>query len=254
MSNRSLPDRAVTPEWMGAALRIARMGKPWLESRHLLEISMRDHVDSETGRSKAATVLAHCWLKSSEEAGSLVEWATEHASGDMRPWHLGVLLGNYAFFDERCAEIGRRIGLSHEIDTGQLRSVMKGAWGDRVAVDVATRSSIRTLRSFEVLHGDHGDSASDVGNRIPVESDVYPWLVHAVMVGRGVMEIDLRDVFRAPELFMFALPRVLNAGYPNLERFTEGGGRVVIRRVVKRTTSRPVDRQLPIDRQLTLDV
>ncbi|MDF1597628.1 MAG: hypothetical protein P1T08_16235 [Acidimicrobiia bacterium] len=257
MSNRSLPDRAVTPEWMSTALRIARMDKPWIEARRLLEIALRDEVESETGRSKTATLLAHCWLRPSKGAEPLVDWATEHADGDVRVWQLGVLIANYSFFGELCGEIGRRIGLSHEIDTSQLRTAMKGKWGDRNAVDVATQSSIRTLRSFGVIHGEEGDSASKPGDQIRVEPAVFPWLVHALLVGRNAMEVDLREALTAPELFMFDLPTGVGNGYPHLEHFTEGSGRVVVGIVKQRALPQTPTKQLALDvdnsKQLDLD-
>ena len=194
----------------------------------MLEVALRDEIDAPTGRRKTATVIGGSWLKPSEEATSLVDWAIEHASSDIRVWHLGVLMANYSFVAELCAEIGRRLSLADAIDTSELRAVMKGSWGDRDVVNVATRSSIRTLRSFGVITGDEGDPESGMGDQIVVDDDALPWLIHVLLVARGVQEIDFRDVKKAPELFMFDVPGKLINGYPYVERFSEGGGRQVV--------------------------
>lgn len=229
----------VTPDLMSTALRIAQLGKPGAEARHLLEIALRDHVDSKTGRRKTATILAGSWLQPATEAKPVVEWGRTHVTGDVRVWHLGVLMANYSFLGELCAAIGRKLSLSEAVDTTALRSEMKSRWGDRDVVNVATRSAIRTLRAFKVLTGKEGDPESGAGPRLAVDRSSFAWLVHVLLVCRGAVEIDTREVARAPELFMFGLPSLVPNDYPNLERFTEGGGRVVLRRVM------PHARRLP---------
>jgi hypothetical protein len=42
--------------------------------------------------------------------------------------------------------------------------------------------------------------------------------------------MDRDEVISAAELFMFELNGLASADYPNLERFSEGGSRVVLRR------------------------
>jgi len=249
MSNRRILDRMVTPEWMSTALRIARMDKPWPEARQLLEVALRDKVEAKTGRRKTATVLAGSWLKPAPEAQAVVDWAKEHAGGDIRVWHLGVLMANYSFLGDVCAEVGRTLALAQEVDTRSLRSAMKSTWGDRDVVNVATRSAIRTLRSFGCLVGENGESRSEVGCRITPERSTVPWLIHALMVARGVREVDLRDALAAPEFFMFDLPTSIDNGYPHIERFTEGSGRVVIGIVERREHSPPAS-----TKQMSLDV
>ena len=247
MSNRRLLDRRLTPEWMNIALRIARSSQPRTEARHLLDVALRDEIEAPTARRKTATILAGSWLNPAPEAECVVDWGKRHAGGDLRIWHLGVLLANYTFFDDVCTAIGRAIRLGHEITTVNLRSAMKGRWGDREVVDTATRAALRPLRSFGVLVGDRGATVSVPGELLGVDPEAYPWLVHALLVGRGVEEAELRDVQRAPELFMFELPDLLPNGYPHLERFREGGGREVVGVVERRPNPTPSIRQLELE-------
>lgn len=249
MSNRRLMDRMATPELMDIGLRVARMEKSHAEARELLEIALRDEIDSETARRKTATILAGSWLKPAREATLVVDWAREHAAGDLRVWHLGVLLSGYRFFGDVCARVGRRLGMGEVVDSRDLRAALKSEWGDREVVDVATRGAVRTLRAFGVLASRGDRHESEQGSRLEVDDSTYPWLVHSLLVSRGISEIDMRSIPGAPELFPYDLPTRMGNGYPYLERFTEGSGRTVVQCQVPRVSPRG-----PAARQLTLDV
>jgi hypothetical protein len=247
----------VTPALMDKALRISREVKTYAEARRLLEISLRDEIESPENRKKTGSILAGSWLAPTEEAESLVAWGRKHAGGDLRIWHLGVLLANYRFFADACSAIGRSAGLGREVDTTDLRSALKASWGDKENVNVATRSSVRTLRAFGVLGGGRGESTSEVEEPIAVPGDQLLWLVHALLVARDRSEGDLREALGAPELFMFDMSAAVENGYPNVERFTEGSGRVVVgvvqryereARVAKQTAL-----QLDLSGQLEID-
>jgi len=229
---------------MSLALGFARSEDDPSRGRELLDFSLRDDIESKTGRKKTVTVLTRSWLIPDPEAEAVVEWGVEHAGGDLRPGHLGVLFANYAFFVDACAAIGRQLSLGSSVSTRELRTTLKHRWGDREVIDVASRGVIRTLISFGVLSPTDDDSISEPGKPIVIDGEVYPWLIHAVLVGRGEMETDIRSVTGTPEFFMFDLPPTVSRDYPNLEHFTEGGGRVVVRRrSMPRVTIDPV-RQL----------
>jgi hypothetical protein len=238
----------VTPGFMDKALRISREGKPYAEARRLLDISLRDEIESKENRKKTGSILAGSWLAPTDEAETLVAWGREHAGGDLRIWHLGVLLANYRFFADVCSAIGRSAGLGREVDTSDLRSALKASWGDKENVNVATRSSVRTLRAFGVLGGGRGQSTSEVEERIAVPSDQLLWLVHSRLVAGERREADLREALGAPELFMFDMSATVENGYPNVERFTEGSGRVVVG-IVQR-----YERQARVAKQTALEL
>jgi hypothetical protein len=247
----------VTPAIMDKALRVSRENLPHAEARRLLEISLRDEIESKENRKKTGSILAGSWLAPPEEAEDLVTWGREHAGGDLRTWHLGVLLATYRFFADVCSAIGRAAGLGRQVDTSDLRSALKASWGDKENVNVATRSSVRTLRAFGVLGGDRGESISDVADRIVVPGDQLLWLLHALLIARGKRETDLREALGAPELFMFDLSATVANGYPNIERFTEGSGRVVVGVVQQYTRQARVAKQtalqLDLPGQMELD-
>ena len=215
---------------MTLALGFARSADDPVQARELLDLSLRDDIESKTGRGKTVTVLTRSWLIPDPEAKPVAEWAVEHAGGDLRPWHIGALFANYPFFADACAAIGRQLSLGESVSTVDLRAALKARWGDRAVIDVAAWSVVRTLRSFDILKPTEDDSISERGNRTAVDAQVFPWLIHALLIARGEMEIDTRTVASVPEFFMLEMPPRMSRDYPNLEQFTEGGGRIVVRR------------------------
>lgn len=229
MKHGPIMDRALRPEWLDTAFRFARSGKPLDEARSLLEIALRDEVENQVARGKTRTVLAHVWLDPPAAAEPLIRWAIDNASADEMPaWHLGALLATYPFFGSTCALIGREINLHGEVSTTPLRARVKARWGDRSTVDRGVARLVWTLRAFGVLTGSRGQALSKMGKPLPVDAQVFPWLVHALLLTRGIREIDAREVRKAPELFMFDLPSTLPDQFSLLERFNEGGDRVVL--------------------------
>ena len=189
---------------MSLALGFARSEDDPTSARELLDLSLRDDIESKTGRKKTVTVLTRSWLLPDPDAKSVVEWAIEHAGGDLRPWHIGVLFANYPFFVDACAAIGRQLSLNDSVSTLELRTTLKSHWGDREVVDVASRGVVRTLISFGVLMPTEDDSISERDKRIPVDPDVFPWLIDALLVGRGEMETDMRTVAGTPEFVIMS--------------------------------------------------
>lgn len=246
MSARRIFDRSVTPEWMSLALGFARSEDDPSRGRELLNLSLKDEIESKTGRGKTVTVLTRAWLIPDPDAEPVIEWAREKAGGDMRPWHMGALFANYPFFADACAAVGRQLSLEERVSTIDLRTKLKARWGDRSVIDVAAWSVVRTLRSFGVLDSTVDDSISERGQRIPVDVDVFSWLIHALLVAHDDMEIDTSTAVNAPEFFMFDPPPRISNDYPNLEQFTEGGGRIVARRRTMDAIPNPVPKQLTI--------
>lgn len=231
-------DRGLRPEWLDAAFRFARSDKPLDEARSLLEIALRDEVENKVARSKTRTVLAHVWLDPPPAAQALIKWSVENAPEDqLWPWHMGALIATYPFFGSTCSFIGRELNLHGEVSTTPLRSRVKAKWGDRSTIDRGVARVVWTLRAFGVLTGGRGEALSKMGKPLAADATFFPWLVHALLLTRGTREIDAREVRKAPELFMFDLPSSIPDEFALLERFNEGGDRVVLhsRRPVRPT-------------------
>jgi hypothetical protein len=139
------------------------------------------------------------------------------------------MLATYPFFGDVCAALGRELSLHGQASVTSVRRRLKQRWGDRVAIDVATRAVIRTVRNLGVVSGPKGATQVKPGEQLAVPANLAPWLVHALLLSRCSQEIHEREVRASPELFMVVPPRGRSARYPYLERFTEGGDRTVLR-------------------------
>jgi hypothetical protein len=223
-------DRAIDPAWLDLALRLAsEQDTDAGDQRTDLEMALRDRIPASEGRAKTVKILVRVWLRPDDPAQPIVRWALERADevGDSRVLHIGALMASYPFFGRACSIIGRELSLHGEILTAQLRKRLRAEWGDREIVDVSTRGAVRTLRSLGILQGKLRSPRSTPGKPLVVEDFLRPWLIHSLLIMRGVDSIDSREVQRAPELFMFKLPLNEGQSYPLLEAFSEGGGRVV---------------------------
>lgn len=227
----ALFDRQLKRKWLDESLALATSGKEVEEQKSLLEVFLRDEITSETGRKKARTALARIWMDPPEMSRQLVSWALANQDGPTEPWHLGAMLATYPFFAEVVKVVNAALDQDPSVGTAFVYGRMRSAWGDREVVDVSVRSAVRTLREFGVLSGSPRSSKTSRGAAIvvPAQGPLFGWLGHAVLVARRQEEIEVSDLRRSPELSIFALPATVPNAYPLLEKFTEGGGRIILR-------------------------
>lgn len=246
MKRGAILDRALDAALMdiGVETLLKTQTEPELAGS-MLEERLMPLVESETARKKLRTVLTRIWIKPPKEAIEMIRWASEQAPRleDRRVLFLAAMMGTHPFFAEACAIIGRQLLLDGVMKTDDLKRKLRGQWGDREVVDVSARGAVRTLRSFDVLEGSTDGRTNMLRQPLRVPPELFGFVVHCLLLGRGWSEIDAREIAKSPELFLFGLPNALPNGYPYLERFTEGGGRVVLQR---RNPSPNEDRALGI--------
>jgi len=232
MKRGAILDRALDPFLLDTALDIAVQEDSLEERVARLNAVLHRTIESEAARKKVHTVLRRVWLDPPAGTSVLIQWAANECNRweDHRPMHLGALLATHPFFADVCAITGRQLSLNGEFPTNDLKRRLRDEWGDREIVDVSARGAVRTLRSFGVIARAPGQHKSTLGSKLPVDRDLHGWLVHALLLARDVKEIDSREIAKSPELFMFQLPSEIPNGYPYLERFNEGGGRVILQR------------------------
>jgi hypothetical protein len=231
MNPNVILDRALEPRWLDLALGISLRDPP-SQRRELLDLSLRDLLPAEESRKKTLKILTRIWVKPEPAAAAMIEWAKTRSRDlqDLRPLHLGAMLATYPFFGQGCAAVGRALVLQQSVDVSQVRRALIGEWGDREIVRVSSRALIRTLRGFGVLGGRPRASRSEPGDTLTSPPWLHPWIAHALLLTRRLDEIDRDQVVSAAELFMFELNGISSSHYPNLERFSEGGSRVVLRK------------------------
>lgn len=222
-------DRSVELSWLDEALRLRRDGGP--DAKAVLEMWMRDRIDSSLGREKTVRILSRVWLQPEGDVAHLIRWAVERAPSvaDSRPLHIGGMLLTHPFFGDVCAAIGRQLGLHSVVQTTETTRRIQTRWGDREVVHLGVKSVVRTLRALNALTGKPGRTDSRSGEPIGVPTVLAPWLAHALVTTRGVAELDAKEFTHSPELFMLDVPGLQPNGYAYGDVFTEGGNRMVFR-------------------------
>ena len=224
-------DRALEPRWLDSALDTALRDDQSEIKRELLDLNLRDVLPAAEGRKKTLKILLRVWVNPDRSVAPMIEWGRRRAHDiqDLRPLHLGAMIATYPFFGQGCAAVGRALALQGSVEVSQVRKALVAEWGDREIVRVSSRALIRTLRAFGVLGGRPGNSSSVPGETLTSPPWLHPWIAHALLLTRRSEEMDRDEVISAAELFMFELNGLASSEYPNLERFVEGGSRVVLR-------------------------
>lgn len=225
-------DRPLEPAWLDAALRISLAASTPEEARALIHVALGDAGLGGTARVKTATALMRVWIAAPGANAAPIEWSRRELSGepDLRAIHYGALLAAYPFFGDVCSIVGRMLSLEDRVGTPEVRARMRALWGDRRTIHNAVQRAVKTLRALGVLTGAPGTSISHRGARLPVPAHAGRWIVHTLLLTRGIDAIDERDARSAPELFGLELPDYAANGYELLERHREGGERVVLAR------------------------
>jgi hypothetical protein len=232
-------DRALEVSWLDLALQLGRDGGA--DARARLEVELRDRIPAAEARKKTVRTLWRTWLEPPEPAREMIAWARERSPeiGDSRPLHLGALIATHPFFADICAAIGREAAQSEVIRVTAVHQRLRERWAARQSVDVAVRAAVRTLRSFGILvAGPRGRTATIV-TRLDISDLLAGWLGQAVMLARGVGEIDLQVLRTAPELFMVTFPPAVSSGYRGVEVIAEGSRRTVLRSLETRRPEEP---------------
>jgi hypothetical protein len=227
MNRNRIFNRPIEPAWATIALDVALDGGAGIEGRERLEISLRDENMAPVARDKVVDVLHPVWINPPDETAAFIAWAKEHAYevADPRPVHLVALMATYPFFGGLVAIAGRMLRNEGYVDSIIVRERLKGQWGDRDSVGVATRKGILTLRSFGVLVGARGSTRSVAGVRFVMNNDWASWAACALLLTRGSETADAATVETAPELFFLDLQIGNTAKFPLLERITSSDGR-----------------------------
>jgi hypothetical protein len=220
-------DRDLPLDLLDVALRIAVSESPWTDKQKLLTVALRDHVTAQEATGKTKKCLTHVWINPPAAASEMIAWAREHPhlAPDRRLLHLGAVLATFQFVGSIAAIVGRAFALDGEVDPAEVRRRARGLWGDRSTVDVGARKAYTTFVRLGVVDGG-GRLPLTRGTVLAANADMSAWLIHSLMLSRGVSSVYDSELSSVPELFWTRLSRT-DTEYPLLERHNEGGSRVI---------------------------
>lgn len=220
-------DRDLSADLLDVAFRVATADTEWAEKRKLLTVALRDHVSDQEAQGKTKKCLTRVWVNPPAEAKQMIVWGREHPqlALDRRVLHLGALLATFPFAGAVASIVGRALALDGQVQPADVRRKVRGLWGDRASIDIGARKTYATLLRLGVLSGG-GLAPLARGEVLEVDGEIAGWLIHALLLTRGVSSVSDAELATAPELFWTKLGRP-TCGYPLIERHNEGGRRVV---------------------------
>lgn len=240
-------DRALTPELLDVALRVATEHRDAPDARQLLSVALRDHVTPQEAANKTKKLLTRVWVVPPEPAQAMIRWAIENQAEftDRRTMHFGALLATYPFFGSIASAVGRQIHLDGAVDRRAIRTFARSTFGERAFVDAGASKSLATLRNLGVLGGSK-DGPYRIEAPVAVPASFSAWFLHALILTRQVESAGTDEVSRAHELAALDLAPVSNS-YPLLELHAENGRSVAVPRRpdVGAGASRAAARQAP---------
>lgn len=232
-------DRALTPQLLDIALRVATESGPRSDARRLLTLALRDHVSALEATGKTKKCLTRVWVHPPAAAAEMIRWAADHQhyDPDRICLHLGALLATFPFFGVVASLIGRQLHLDGVVEPPRVRAEVMTLLGDRSTIEVGARKAVTTFRYLGLLQaGPDGRLVS--GQRPVVPSALTGWMTHALLLTRQSTAVGVDEPSRAFELATIKVDATKLNGYPLLEAFNEGSRTVAVVRRLPRSRGR----------------
>lgn len=223
-------DRALSPEVLDVALRVASEHRDDPTVRQLLTIALRDHVTRQEAENKTRKILTRLWVAPPADSRPMIEWAIVHQDEfvDRRALHYGALLATFPFFGSIASAVGRQIRIDGGADRASVRDHARTTFGEREFIDAGASKCLRTLRLLGMLDGP-GSGPYGIATPGQVPASLTSWFLHALMLTRQVESVGVGELTRAPELAFVSLDPAPSS-YPLLELHAENGRTVAIAR------------------------
>lgn len=221
------PDRALSLPLLETVYRIASLDLSTEERSAQLTIALREHTTEADAETRVKWAVSRIWINPPLPASGMIRWAIDHPEhfANRRLMHTGALVATVPFVGSVLGQLGRSFALDQSPTVPDLRRRLVARWGETSTVQAAVGKTVTSLRRLGVVNG---------GGRRPITRCpshatsplTTTWLVHAVMLGRQVGSIEVRDAAGAPELF-WADQSTPDPEYPHIELHTEALNRRV---------------------------
>lgn len=223
-------DRALTPDLLDVALRVATRSDGSPDARRNLTVALRDHVSAQEAEGKTKKCLSRVWVQPPPPARQMIRWAIDHQSvdPDRTVLHLGAILATFPFAGVVATIVGRQLHLDGTVEPRAVRAQARAALGDRSSIDVGARKVVTTFRYLGLLEGPNGGPLA-LGSQPVVPSAVAGWLLHSLLLSRQVESIGTDEISRALELATVKVAPGC-ADYSLLDLHAEDGRTVAVAR------------------------
>jgi len=224
-------DRALTPELLDIALRVATDSGERKDARRLLTVALRDHVSAQEAEGKTKKCLTRVWVHPPDPAREMIRWAIyhQHLAADRVVLHLGAILAAFPFAGAVTSLVGRQLHLEGFVDPPRIRAEARASLGDRSTIDVGARKVVTTLRHLGLLDGSD-DNPLVLGRQPVVPSTFTGWITHSLLLTRQLSAVGIDEPSRAFELATVKVESTRPNDYPLLELHAEGARTVAVPR------------------------
>jgi hypothetical protein len=216
-------DRALNPQLLDVALRVASEHGDAADARQLLSVALRDFVTPQEAENKTRKILTHVWVVPPLPAREMIRWAIDHQHDfiDQRALHYGALLATFPFVGSIAAAVGRQVHLEGKVDPRAVKGYARATFGEREFIDAGALKTLATMRNLDLLEGPKGGPYV-VGEQPATPRAAAGWFLHALVLTRKVESVGVDDLSRAHELAMLKL-QPASSDYPLLEMHAENG-------------------------------
>lgn len=224
-------DRALTPDLLDLALRVATTTAGAPDARRQLTVALRDHVSAQEAEGKTKKCLSRVWVSPPGPARAMIRWGVENQYLDPERTilHFAALLATFPFFGAMASITGRQLHLDGAVDPQRVRADARLSLGDRSSIDVGARKAVTTLRYLGLLEPEKSDGRVLRAVRQPaVPPELSPWMTHALLLTRQASAVGVDELSRAPELATVKVQNGRPNGYNLLEAHTEGSRTVAV--------------------------
>jgi hypothetical protein len=224
-------DRALTPELLDIALRVATDAGERKDARRLLTVALRDHVSAQEAEGKTKKCLTRVWVHPPDPAREMIRLAIYHQdlAADRADLHLGAKLATFPFAGAVASLVGRQLHLEGFVDPRRIRADARASLGDRSTIDVGARKVVTTLRHLGLLEGADGKPLV-LGRQPVVPSALTGWIMHGLLLTRRLSAVGVDEASRAFELATVKVENTRPNRYPLLDLHAEGSRTVAVPR------------------------
>lgn len=172
-------------------------------------------------RKNAITILMKIWALAPQEHQHLQAQALafypETTQDEKKLLHWGLSMLAYPFFHKLVEETAHLMNIQKNAPAQQIGRKMKASYGDRRRVEVATSAVLGSLKSWEVITADKGNTYS-VPKPIPIHrTDLKNWCLEILFQLSEYQYLPWQQLMKPMVFFPFDLN--LQRGELNMDRF-----------------------------------
>lgn len=164
-------------------------------------------INGTKSRHNAKSIIFRTWLSVDEQYVDLQKRAlhlfSQLEKDERLALHWGLLILAYPFFKDLITEMGNFFRLQDEVSSEQIGRKMKGLYGDRRRIEVATGAVLMSLRSWDVIEAKQRN-IHKIAQRFEVRTvELKQWIAEVMIRASVHQHLLLGMLNESPMFFPF---------------------------------------------------